>query len=37
VKDKEGAKKQATNAADILKNVNILQPIVTEIEKYLHD
>lgn len=37
LKDKESAKKQAHNAADILKNVNILQPIVTEIEKYLHD
>lgn len=35
--DKENTKRQASNAAEILKNVNILHPIVIEIEKKLHD
>ena len=37
LKDREGTRKQARNAAEILKNVNILQPILIEIKKYLHD
>lgn len=35
--DPKNAKKKALNAAEILKNVNILEPIVNEIKKYLHD
>jgi 3-deoxy-D-manno-octulosonic-acid transferase len=36
LKDRESAKKQSHNASEILKNINILQPILNEIKKYLY-